>query len=82
MSPVATRVESWLKPAHVTESLWPAKRIRQILRSNLPERYCKFKASLGYIQVQPNYITSKKEKVAEKEHQKVSKCWAMYLATF
>lgn len=25
MSPVATRVESWLKPAQVTESLWPAE---------------------------------------------------------
>ena len=29
MSPVATRVESWLKPAQVTESLWPAKKSGQ-----------------------------------------------------
>lgn len=49
MSPVATRVESWQKPAHVTESLWPAKRNGQILSSNLPERCSEFKASLGYI---------------------------------
>lgn len=29
MSPVATRVESWLKPAQVTESLWPARKSGQ-----------------------------------------------------
>lgn len=29
MSPVATRVESWLKPAQVTESLWPAGKSEQ-----------------------------------------------------
>ena len=35
MSPVATRVESWLKPAQVTESLWPSKKSGQKQRKKI-----------------------------------------------
>lgn len=39
MSPVATRVESWLKPAQVTESLWPARAVgRKRGEYQAPER--------------------------------------------
>lgn len=57
MSPVATRLESWLKPAQVTESLWPARESRQ-----------KERKTSGFPGVSPPERTSSVEKKSESHH--------------
>lgn len=53
MSPVATRVESWLKPAQVTESLWPARESRQKSGVNLTTPHNRGSNSLPLQQSKP-----------------------------